>query len=97
MLPAAFLLLGAAVFAVAQQSSGTKQNTRPAPPISPVTAETKSATSPKAPEDLKPTRFEYEFTQPQFFEQRRLRLPGILGDWVAKDGKLHQEMALLLR
>ena len=67
MLPAAFLLLSAAVFVVAQQSSGTKQNTRPAAPISPATAETKSATSPKAHQDSKLIRFAYEFTQPQFF------------------------------
>jgi hypothetical protein len=66
MLPAAFLLLSAAVFAVAQQSSGTKQNTRPAPPISPA-ASTNPAAAPTRLEDSKPIRFEYEFTQPQFF------------------------------
>jgi len=67
VLPAAFLLLSAAVFVVAQQSSGTKQNTRPAQPISPATAETKPASPPKIREDSKPIRFAYEFTQPQFF------------------------------
>jgi len=66
MLPAAFLLLSAAVFAGAQQSSGTKQNTRPAPPISPA-ASTNPAAPPTKLEDSKPIRFEYEFTQPEFF------------------------------
>jgi hypothetical protein len=67
MLPAAFLVLSAAVFVVAQQSSGTKQNTRPAQPVVPVGASTKPAASPTTLEDSKPTRFEYEFTQAQFF------------------------------
>jgi hypothetical protein len=67
MLPAAFLVLSAAVFVVAQQSSGTKQNTRPAQPISPASASVKPAASPATHEDAKPIRFEYEFTQPQFF------------------------------
>jgi hypothetical protein len=62
-LSAAFLVLSAAVFAAAQQSSGTKQNSRPAQPSdSPVTA-------PKKHEDTKPTQFSYEFTQPQFYVQ----------------------------
>jgi hypothetical protein len=65
MLPAAILLLSAAVFTVAQQSSGTKQNTRPAP--IPPAASTKPAAPPTRLEDSKPIRFEYEFTQPQFF------------------------------
>lgn len=66
MLPAAFLVLSAAVFAVAQQSSGTKQNTRPAQPTSSPAALTKPS-SPTTSEDAKPIRFRYEFTQPQFF------------------------------
>jgi hypothetical protein len=61
LLPAALLVLSAAVFAVAQQSSGTKQNTRPTQPsLSPVVPPTKH-------EDTKPVRFSYEFTQPQFY------------------------------
>jgi len=61
LLPAAFLVLSAAVFVVAQQSSGTKQNTRPAQPsLSPVAAPNKR-------EETKPIRFSYEFSQPQFY------------------------------
>lgn len=67
ILPAAFLVLSAAIFVVAQQSSGTKQNTRPAQPIPPAAVATKPAASPTTLEDAKPIRFEYEFTQPQFF------------------------------
>jgi hypothetical protein len=64
LLPAAFLVLSAAVFAVAQQSSGTKQNTRPTQPsLAPVAA-------PKKHEETKPSRFSYEFTQPQFYIRR---------------------------
>lgn len=67
MLPAALLIVSAAVFVVAQQSSGTKQNTRPAQPVVTAAASTKPAATPTALEDSKPIRFEYEFTQPQFF------------------------------
>jgi hypothetical protein len=58
LLPAAFLLLSAAVFTIAQQSSGNKQNSRPA--ASPVAA-------PKKHEETKPAQFSYEFSQPQFY------------------------------
>lgn len=67
MLPAAFLVLSAAVFVVAQQSSGAKQNTRPAQPVSPAAAVTKPVAAPTTVDVLKSTRFRYEFTQPQFF------------------------------
>jgi hypothetical protein len=67
ILPAAFLVLSAAVFVVAQQSSGTKQNTRPAQPIVPAASSAKPAASPSTREDSKHTRFEYEFIQPQFY------------------------------
>ncbi|MBA2702610.1 MAG: hypothetical protein H0U60_02020, partial [Blastocatellia bacterium] len=61
ILPAAFLILSAAVFVIAQQSSGTKQNSRPAQPsLSPIA-------TPHKQEDAKPTQFGYEFTQPQFY------------------------------
>ena len=61
LLPAALLILGAAVFVVAQQSAGNKQNTRPEQPsLSTVAA-------PKKHEESRPTRFSYEFTQPQFY------------------------------
>ncbi|MFN2498676.1 MAG: hypothetical protein ABR557_06270 [Pyrinomonadaceae bacterium] len=59
-LPAAFLVLSAAVFAVAQQTSGAKQNSRPAQPTL-----TASASSKKLAE-AKPAKYSYEFTQPQF-------------------------------
>jgi hypothetical protein len=60
-LSASFLILNVAVFAVAQQPSGTKQNSRPAQPsLSPIAASNKR-------EDVKPTQFGYEFTQPQFY------------------------------
>ncbi|MEP6719168.1 MAG: hypothetical protein ABJB21_08490 [bacterium] len=59
-LPAAFLILSAAVFAVAQQTSGVKQNSRPAQPVlSSDAAATKLS-------EAKPAKFSYEFTQPQF-------------------------------
>ena len=58
VLPVAFLVLSAAVFAVAQQSSGNKQNSRPA--ASPVAA-------PEKHEETKPAQYSYEFSQPQFF------------------------------
>jgi hypothetical protein len=61
VLPAAFLVLGAALFVVAQQSSANKQNSRPATPSSsPVAA-------PKKLEETKPVQFSYEFSQPQFY------------------------------
>ncbi len=61
LLPAAFVVLSAAVFGVAQQPSGSKQNARPevtapaSPPASPGENEKSSA------------RYVYEFTQPQFY------------------------------
>jgi hypothetical protein len=58
VLPVAFLVLSAAVFTVAQQSSGNKQNSRPA--ASPVAAPIKH-------DDTKPAQYTYEFKQPQFF------------------------------
>ena len=59
-LPAALLILSAAVFAGAQQASGTKQNSRPVQP-----ALSSSGTSKLA--EAKPAKFSYEFTQPQFY------------------------------
>jgi hypothetical protein len=67
MLPAAFLVLTAAVFVVAQQPSGTKQNARPTQTVPPAAASTKPVASATTSDDTKPIRFEYEFTQPQFF------------------------------
>ena len=54
------MVLSAAVFAVAQHPSGTKQNSRPAQPTLAA-----SATSKKLAE-AKPAKYSYEFTQPQF-------------------------------
>jgi hypothetical protein len=56
LLPAAFVL-SAAVFGVAQQSSGNKQNARPESTVAPVATPKNDNTS---------TRYSYEFTQPQF-------------------------------
>jgi hypothetical protein len=67
LLPAAFLVLTAAVFVVAQQSAGTKQNTRPAEPVLPSAASIKPTATPAKLDDAKPIRFGYEFTQPKFF------------------------------
>jgi len=61
LLPAALLVLSAAVFVVAQQSPGSKQNTRPAQPSLSTVA------TPKKHEESRPTKFSYEFTQPQFY------------------------------
>ena len=61
MLPAAFLILSAAVFVVAQQSSGSKQNARPAQPAVVPTV------TPQKHEVRTPAQFSYEFTQPQFY------------------------------
>ena len=61
LLPAAFVLLSAAVFGVAQQPSGTKQNARPeviAPASPPATVSDGEKSS---------ARYFYEFTQPQFY------------------------------
>ncbi len=62
LLPAAFVLLSAAVFGVAQESSGIKQNARPEmAPSAPATG------SPKKESEDKITRFFYEFKQPEFY------------------------------
>lgn len=85
-LPAAFLILSAAVFGVAQQSSGIKHNTRPeaaepaATPAPPKKIETDSA------------RFSYEFTQPEFYV-RHIRIEhDANGRGVIKFERLHDEM-----
>lgn len=84
-LPAAFLVLSAAVFGAAQQSSGIKQNTRP------------EAAAPAAtPEPLKniesdSARFFYEFTQPEFYI-RHIRIEhDANGRGVIKFERLHDE------
>ena len=60
-LPAAFVVLSAAVFGAAQQSSGTKVNIRPeaaAPAATP---------APHKKSENDPARFSYEFTKPEFY------------------------------
>lgn len=57
-LPAAFFVLTAAVFGVAQRPLENKQNTRP---------ETNMAPSARRENASNLTRYSYEFTQPQFF------------------------------
>ena len=61
LLPAAFVLLGAAVFGVAQQPEGGKQNVRPeiSTPAPASSVDERPAT------DL--SKFYYEFTQPEFY------------------------------
>ena len=61
LLPAAFVVLSTAVFGVAQQPSGSKQNARPeviAPASPPATVNETQKSS---------ARYFYEFTQPQFY------------------------------
>jgi hypothetical protein len=59
LLPAAFAIISAAVFGVAQQPSPNKHNTRPEAP---------AAATPQSKETVKDsTRYSYEFTQPDFF------------------------------
>jgi len=61
LLPAAFVLLGAAVFGVAQQPTDGKHNARP---------EASAPAPPQAPPDDKknpPAKFSYEFTHPEFY------------------------------
>ena len=58
-LPAAFIILSAAIFTCAQDSS-SKQNVRPERPGSP----TATTTTTPAPDS---TRYSYEFTQPKFY------------------------------
>ena len=57
LLPAAFVLMSAAVFGHAQQPSVNKLNTRP----------TSAGESAKSPLDENTARFSYEFTQPEFY------------------------------
>ena len=60
-LPAAVVVISAAVFGAAQDSSGTKHNTRPEVPA--------PAATPAPPKKIEndSARFSYEFTQPQFY------------------------------
>ena len=64
-LPAAFVILSAAVFGVAQEPSGNKQNIRPE-----IAAPSAKPASPPKPTETNPARFSYEFTQPEFYVRR---------------------------
>lgn len=61
---AAFVLLGAAVFGVAQQPEGTKHNARPEV-ATPTPAPVRTVN-----QDSNSTNFTYEFTQPEFYVRR---------------------------
>jgi hypothetical protein len=83
-LPAAFIVLSAAVFGAAQQSSGVKQNTRPE-----VTVPTATPAAKKIETDS--ARFSYEFTQPEFYV-RHIRIEhDASGRGVIKFERLHDE------
>jgi hypothetical protein len=58
-LPAAFIILSAAIFTCAQDSAASKQNARPDRAVPP-TANTPSAT-------VESVKYSYEFTQPKFY------------------------------
>jgi hypothetical protein len=85
-LPAAFVVLSAAVFGAAQEGSGIKRNTRP------------EATVPAAtPAPLKKiendsARFAYEFTQPEFYVRHIVIEHDASGRGVIKFERLHDEM-----
>jgi hypothetical protein len=83
-LPAAFIVLSAAVFGAAQQSSGVKQNTRPEAAV--------PAAAPAAKRiENDSVRFSYEFTQPEFYV-RHIRIEhDASGRGVIKFERLHDE------
>ena len=63
LLPVAFLILFAAAFTFAQQSSDSKHNSRPEVPAEPVATPAVRR---------EPASYSYEFTQPEFFVRRIL-------------------------
>jgi hypothetical protein len=83
-LPAVFIVLSAAVFGAAQQSSGVKQNSRPEAAVPAATPAGKRIESDSA-------RFSYEFTQPEFYV-RHIRIEhDASGRGVIKFERLHDE------
>jgi hypothetical protein len=83
-LPAAFIVLSAAVFGAAQQSSGVKHNTRPEAAVPAATPRAKKIEGDSA-------RFSYEFTQPEFYV-RHIRIEhDTSGRGVIKFERLHDE------
>jgi len=88
LLPAAFLILSAAVFGMAQQPAGSKQNARPE-----VTAPT--STPPTARESEKVSiRYSYEFTQANFFVRHIVLEHDARGRGQVTFQKLHDETAI---
>jgi hypothetical protein len=88
LLPAAFLILSAAVFGLAQQPSGSKQNARPeatAPSSTPTTARESEKT---------PARYSYEFTQPSFYIRHIVLDHDAHGRGQVTFQKLHEETAI---
>ncbi|HEY2973085.1 MAG TPA: hypothetical protein VGJ48_11275 [Pyrinomonadaceae bacterium] len=84
-LPAAFVVLSAAVFGAAQESSGIKHNTRPeaaAPAATP---------APLAKTEKDSARFSYEFTQPEFYIRHIHIEHDANGRGVIKFERLHDE------
>jgi hypothetical protein len=88
LLPAAFLILSAAVFGLPQQPSGSKQNARPevpAPSSTPTTAREGEKT---------PARYSYEFTQPSFYIRHIVLEHDARGRGQVTFEKLHEETAI---
>jgi hypothetical protein len=85
-LPAAFIVLSAAVFGAAQESSGTKHNTRPEAAV--------PAATPATPKKIEndPARFSYEFTQKEFYVRHILIEHDANGRGEIKFERLHDEM-----
>ncbi len=83
-LPAAFIVLSAAVFGAAQQSSGVKHNTRPEVAVPDATPATKKNENDSA-------RFSYEFTQPEFYVRHIQIEHDAGGRGVIKFQRLHDE------
>src|SRR6266540_4535317 len=84
-LPAAFVVLSAAVFGAAQESSGIKHNTRP---------EAAAPAAPPAPIkkiENDAARFFYEFTQPEFYIRHIRIAHDANGRCVIKFERLHDE------
>ena len=87
LLPAAFLVFSAAVFAAAQQSPAVKQNARPVTPV----AAPASTPAPEKKLAAGSAHYFYEFTQPEFYVRHiRIEHDGD-GRGVIKFERLHDE------
>lgn len=85
-LPAAFVVLSAAVFGAAQESSGIKHNTRPEAAVPAATP------APLKKIENDSARFSYEFTQPEFYVRHIVIEHDANGRGVIKFQRLHDEM-----